>query len=136
MLLARRLKKQILPKVWVLWVVLLLSFAVDSVCNLFAYSTPWQLHLSVLMTMGCMLLLWAVFRASAIAFWVIFLVLEIMQICSYQQYGSRINSLVVAETIEASWEEALAYMTPINLGTLALSFVLSLLFCWAIKRTL
>ncbi|MBR5878704.1 MAG: sulfatase-like hydrolase/transferase [Akkermansia sp.] len=136
MLLARHLKKQVLPRVWVLWVVLLLSFAVDSVCNLFAYSTPWQLHLSVLMTMGCMLLLWAVFRASAIAFWVIFLVLEIMQICSYQQYGSRINSLVVAETIEASWEEALAYMTPINLGTLALSFVLSLLFCWAIKRTL
>lgn len=136
MLLARRLRKQALPKVWVLWVVLLLSFAVDSVCNLFAYSTPWQLHLSVLMTMGFMLLIWAVFRAGAIAFWVVFLVLEIMQICSYEQYGSRINSLVVAETIEASWEEALAYMTPINLGTLALSFVLSLLFCWAIKRTL
>ena len=136
MLLARRLKKDALPGARALWVVLLLSFAVDSVCNLYAYSTPWQLHLSVLMTMGCMMLLWAVFRAGSIAFWVVFLVLEVMQICGYEQYGSRINSLVVAETIEASWEEALAYMTPINLGMLALSFILSLLFCWAIKRTL
>lgn len=136
MLLARHLKKEALPGAGVLWVVLLLSVAVDSVCNLFAYATPWQLHLSVLMTMGCMLLLWAVFRAGAIVFWVVFLILEIMQICGYEQYGSRINSLVVAETIEASWEEALAYMTPINLGTLALSVLLSILFCWGLRRTL
>ncbi len=136
MYLARRLRKDVLPRTRTLWVVLLLSFAVDSVCNLFAYDAPWQLHVSVLMTMGFMLMLWAVLRAGAIAFWVLFLVLEIMQICGYMQYGSRINSLVVAETIEASWEEALAYMTPINLGMLALSFVLSLLFCWGLRRTL
>lgn len=136
MLIARRLRKEALPAAWVLWVVLLLSFAVDSVCNLFAYDAPWQLHVSVLMTMGFMLLVWAVLRASAIAFWVLFLVLEVMQICAYLQYGSRINSLVVAETLEASWEEALAYMTPINLGMLGLSVVLSALFCWAVKRTL
>ncbi len=134
MWLARCLHKPVLPTTGSLWVVLLLSFAVDSVCNLYAYSVPWQLHLSVLMTMGCMLLLWAVLRSGAIAFWVLFLVLEMMQICSFQQYGARINSLVVAETIEASWEEALAYMTPINLGTLALSFVLAVLFCWALCR--
>lgn len=136
MYLARRLRKDVLPRTRTLWVVLLLSFAVDSVCNLFAYDAPWQLHVSVLMTMGFMLMFWAVLRAGAIAFWVLFLVLEIMQICGYMQYGSRINSLVVAETIEASWEEALAYMTPINLGMLALSFVLSLLFCWGLRRTL
>lgn len=136
MLLARRLKKEVLPPAHVLWVVLLLSFAVDSICNLYAYSTPWQLHLSVLMSMGFMLLIWALLRAGAIVFWVVFLVLEIMQICGYEQYGSRINSLVVAETIEASWEEALAYMTPINLGMLALSVVLSALFCWGLRRTL
>lgn len=135
-LLARRFKKDALPAAGTLWVVLLLSFSVDSICNLYAYSTPWQLHLSVLMTMGCMFLLWALLRAGAIAFWVVFLVLEIMQICAYEQYGSRINSLVVAETIEASWEEALAYMTPINLGTLGLSFVLSVLFCWGLRSTL
>lgn len=136
MLLARWLKKEVLPPAHVLWVVLLMSFAVDSVCNLYAYSTPWQLHLSVLMTMGFMLLIWALLRGGAIVFWVVFLVLEIMQICGYEQYGSRINSLVVAETIEASWEEALAYMTPINLGMLALSVVLSILFCWGLRRTL
>lgn len=136
MLLARWLKKEVLPPAHVLWVVLLMSFAVDSICNLYAYSTPWQLHLSVLMTMGFMLLIWALLRGGAIVFWVVFLVLEIMQICGYEQYGSRINSLVVAETIEASWEEALAYMTPINLGMLALSVVLSILFCWGLRRTL
>lgn len=135
-LLALRQKKEVLPGAGTLWVVLLFSFAVDSICNLYAYSTPWQLHLSVLMTMGVMLLLWAVLRSGAIVFWVLFLVLEIMQICGYEQYGSRINSLVVAETIEASWEEALAYMTPINLGMLALSVLLAALFCWGIQRTL
>ena len=133
---ARCLKKEVLPPARVLWVVLLLSCSVDSVCNLFAFSAPWQLHVSVLMTMGFMLLLWALLRVGAIVFWVLFLVLEIMQICGYMQYGSRINSLVVAETIEASWEEALAYMTPINLGVLALSAVLSILFCWGLRRTL
>lgn len=136
MLLARKWQKPLLPSAACLWVVLLLSVAVDSVCNLYAYSTPWQLHLSVLMTMGFMLLLWSVLRAGAIAFWVIFLVLEVMQICGYEQYGSRINSLVVAEILEASWEEAQAYLTPINLGTLALSVVLAVLFCWGVKRAL
>ena len=131
---AHRLHKPVLPTVGSLWMVLVLSFAVDSVCNLYAYSVPWQLPVSVFMTMGSILLLWAVLRAGSIVFWCVFLVLEIMQICSFQQYGSRINSLVVAETFEASWEEALAYMTPINLGTLALSFVLSALFCWGLHR--
>ena len=135
MLLAKRFKRPLLPSGASLWAVLILSFAVDSVCNLYAYSAPWQLHLSVLMTMGCMLLLWAVLRSGALVFWVVFLVLEIMQICGYEQYGSRINSLVVAEILEASWEEAQAYMTPINLGMLALSFLLSVLFCWALVRT-
>ena len=136
MLLCRRLGKALLPSSVCLWVVLLLSVVVDCSCNIFTYTAPWHLYLSVLMTMGCMLLLWAVLRAGAIAFWVLFLVLEIMQICGCMQYGSRINSLVVAETIEASWDDALAYMTPINLGMLALSFILSVLFCWGLKRTL
>lgn len=136
MLVAKRFKKHQLPKGRALWMVLLLSFAVDSICNLYSYSTPWQLHLSVLMTMGCMFLLWSVLRSGAIVFWVIFLVLEVMQICGYEQYGSRINSLVVAETIESSWEEAQAYLTPINVGTLAVSIVLSILFCIVMRRTL
>ena len=136
MLLARRLNKDALPGAGALWVVILLSFAVDSICNLYAYSTPWQLHLSVLMSMGVMLLLWAVLRSGAIVFWVLFLVLEMMQLVGYEQYGSRINSLVVAEIIEASWEEAQAYLTPVNLGLLVAAVILSVLFCWGLQRTL
>lgn len=136
MLLARWLKKDALPGASALWVVFLLSFAVDSICNLYAYSTPWQLHLSVLMSMGVMLLLWAVLRSGAIVFWVLFLVLEMMQLVGYEQYGSRINSLVVAEIIEASWEEAQAYLTPVNLGLLVAAVILSALFCWGLQRTL
>ena len=56
MWLARRLKKDALPGACALWVVFLLSFSVDSVCNLFAYDVPWQLHISVLMTMAFTLL--------------------------------------------------------------------------------
>ncbi len=37
MLLARRLNKAALPGAGALWVVLLLSFAVDSICNLYAF---------------------------------------------------------------------------------------------------
>ena len=136
MLLARRLKKDALPGAGALWVVLLLSLAVDSICNLYAYSTPWQLHLSVLMSMGVMLLLWAMLRSGAIVFWVLFLVLEMMQIVGYEQYGSRINSLVVAEIIETSWEEAQVYLTPVNLGLLVVAVILSVLFCWGLHRSL
>lgn len=136
MLLARRLKKDALPGAGALWVVLLLSLAVDSICNLYAYSTPWQLHLSVLMSMGVMLLLWAVLRSGAIVFWVLFLVLEMMQIVGYEQYGSRINSLVVAEIIETSWEEAQVYLTPVNLGLLVVAVILSVFFCWGLHRSL
>lgn len=136
MLLARRLKKDALPGAGALWVVLLLSFAVDSICNLYAYSTPWQLHLSVFMSMGGMLLLRAVLRSGSIVFWVLFLVLEMMQIVGYEQYGSRINSLVVAEIIEASWEEALVYLTPVNIGLLVAAVILSVLFCWGMHRSL
>ena len=136
MLLARRYDRAALPQGWCLWVVLLLSLAVDCVCNLYAWTVPWQLHVSVLVTMACTLALWALLRSGALGFWIIFLVLEIMQLCAFAQYGSRINSLVIAETLEASWEEALAYLTPVNLGMLLLSLLLSLVFCYSIRRAL
>ncbi len=134
--LARRLNKAALPSAGSLWVVFILAVALDCACNLFAFAVPWQLHLSVFMTMAVLCLLWAVFRAGAMVFWLVFLVLEIMQICGYLQYGTRINSLVIAEILEASWEDALAYLTFTNLGMLALSFVLGILLCWGLRRTL
>ena len=40
MLLAKRFKRPLLPGGASLWAVLILSFAVDSICNLYAYSAP------------------------------------------------------------------------------------------------
>ena len=133
---AHRWKKDVLPSAASLWVLLIMAVALNSACNLYAFVEPWRLHVPVLVTMASLCLLWAVLRAGAIAFWVVFLVLEIMQVCGFLQYGTRINSLVVAEILEASWEDALAYLTFTNLGMLALSFVLGILFCWGLRRTL
>lgn len=136
MLLACRLKKAPLPSSGSLWMMFCMAIALDSACNLYAFAVPWQLHLPVLMTLAVLCLLWAILRAGAIVFWLLFLVLELMQICGFRQYGSRINSLVVAEILESSWEDAQAYLTFTNLGMLALSVVLGILFCWGLWRTL
>lgn len=136
MQLMRRLKKQVLPTPASLWLLLLLSIVVDGSCNLYAFQTPWQLHLSVLMTMACFCLVWALLRVWSLLFWLTFLLLELIQYGAFLQYGSRINSLVVAETLEASMEEILIYLTPMNGCLLVGGILASLACCWVLYRIL
>lgn len=108
----------------------LLSAAYGSCCNVLAYAAPWQFHLPLLLTMGMICLLWSVLRHHAIVLWGPFLMLGAIQFAAFHQYGSRLNSLVIAETMEASFEESLAYMTPLNLSLLGLGIVVIVIFCW------
>ncbi len=120
----------------VLWGLLGLSAAYGLAGNLFLYAAPWQAGISLALTMGVLCLLWALLRRAALLLWVPFLLMEMAQMVGYYQYGSRINSLVLAETFEASAEEAGAYLTPGNIGFIVLICLLSVLFAWLQYRLL
>lgn len=98
-----------------LWGLLLLAALFVSLGHLLAFASLWQLHFPVLLTMGVICLTWGLFSRWALLFWGPFMAVEMLQFIGFHQYGSRINSLVLAETFEASMEEALAYLTPLNL---------------------
>lgn len=113
-----------LPGTRTLWPVLLLAILYDVSGNLYAFVSPWQLPLSILLTISCLCLLWALMRRWALLLWLPFLILSLFQILGHLEYGSSINSLVVAETLEASQEEVFTYLTWGNI--LALSALLLL----------
>lgn len=132
---ARCGKRKLLPAP-VLWGVLGLSAAYGLAANLFLYAAPWQAGISLALTMGMLCLLWAFLRYGALVLWVPFLLMEMAQMVGYHQYGSRINSLVLAETFEASAEEAQAYLSPGNVGFILLICLLSVIFAWLQVRLL
>ncbi len=135
---ARRLHRPVWPDARRLWFLLGMAALFDGLCNIGAFAAPWQLPLSLSMTVGCLCLLHALMRRWSVGIWCAFLLLELAQAIGFLQYGSRINSLVLAETFEASREEALAYLAPGNIVLLALAFVaacgLSFLQHWGLRR--
>lgn len=134
--LSRRRGGAVLPKTRILWGLLGLSLAYVCSANLYAFAAPWQMPLSILLTMGCLCLLGALLRGWSSLLWFPFLLLELAQVVGFLQYGTRINSLVLAETLEASEEEALAYLSPGNLCLLAGSILLAGIFCYLQRRLL
>ncbi len=100
--------------------ILALGFLYDLTGNLFAFEVPQNFPVSVLMATGALCLLAGLLRVWALLFWVPFLLLELAQFAAFFQYGTRINSLVLAETMESSRAEALAYITPLNILVLLL----------------
>lgn len=111
-----------------LWGLLLLAALFVSLGHLLAFSSLWQLHFPVLLTMGIICLTWGVLRRWALLLWALFMAVEMLQFIGFHQYGSRINSLVLAETFEASMEEAMAYLTPLNLALMLPLALLLVLF--------
>lgn len=131
----RREQPMFLPA-WQAWGLLLLAIACVLPGDLYACFDGGQPILTLALTMGCACLLWALFRHFSLLFWWPFLVLEMTQRVGYEQYGSRINSLVLAETFEASGEEAFGYLSPANLAICAAAVLGSSLLCWLLKRLL
>lgn len=111
-----------------LWA-LLITAAVVNICgNLYAFAAPGQMPLGILLTMGCACLLRALFGRLSFPVWAFFFFTQFMQALGMLEYGSRFNSLVIAEALEASREEWLAYMTPNNIAALGLLVLPSVLF--------
>ncbi len=112
---SRRFGKPFLPPAWVLWGCTLLALAATCCCNMDAYRDVGQLPISVMLTVSLLCTLWALLRYGSLVLWLPFLFFQLAQIAAYQQYRTRINSLVLAETFEASGEELAAYLSGTNL---------------------
>lgn len=113
--LCRRRGGAVLPPVWVLWGLAVLA-PLYSLCNIDAFRYGGLLMpVSMFLTAGMLCLLWALLRYGALLLWLPFLFFQIVQFAAYEQYRTRINSLVLAETMEASAEELATYITGNNL---------------------
>lgn len=135
---SRRWQKPVLPPVGWLWLLTVLGALYDCCCNIGAFSAPGQLPVSIFMSMGVLCLLWGLLRYAALVLWLPFLFFQIVQFASYNQYGTRINSLVLAETFEASGEEIAAYISGTNLlyfgGAVIGVLLLGLTQVWLMRR--
>ncbi len=125
-----------LPHASLLWLLLLLSAVCDCACNLYAFIAPWQLPTSIFLMMGCTCLLWVLLRWGCLVLWIPFIFLQLAQQVGYHQYGTRLNSLVLAETMEASADELLTYLTPFNMSIAIGAFIGAVLFFYLLGRML
>lgn len=122
-LLLRKAGQQPLLSAGQLWALAAVAAAVNLCGNYYTFVAPGQMPLGILLTMGCACLLRAVFGRLSWPIWTFFFFSQLMQALGMLEYGSRFNSLVIAEALEASAEEWLTYMTPANIAVLSL-FVL------------
>lgn len=111
MLWAAKKGRDVIPAARTLWLLLGLALLYDLSGNIYAFTVLWQLPISVFLTISCLCLLWALLRRWCLLLWLPFLILSLFQILGHLEYGSTINSLVVAETLEASSEEVFTYLT-------------------------
>ena len=133
---ARRRGEPRFPGVGTLCKLVLLSALCICTGTLYITADPYPLPISVFLTLGSICLLWAIGRHHSLLFWWPFLILELAQIAGYVEYGSRINSLVLAETFEASGEEALSYLTAGNILLCIAILAGSTLLCLFMYKTL
>ncbi len=135
---ARKRQQQFLPPAPWLWLLTLLAAVYDCSCNIGAFNALGQLPVSIFMSMGVLCLLWVLLRYAALLLWLPFLFLQIAQIVSYEQYGTRINSLVLAESLEASGEELAAYLSGSNLlyfiGAVLAVSLMGVVQVWLMRR--
>lgn len=135
--LTHRKKLELFPQAFFLWSITLLGALCALSCDALPRHAVSALPLSMLLTAGTFCLLWGIFRSFSLLFWWVFFSLELAQIAGYVQYGSRINSLVIAEILEASQEEILGYLSTINvliaLSSLIGGAILCRLLAWLMK---
>ncbi len=96
-------------RVWIK--VLLLAFLYNLLGNI--YTVPYRDMLvpNLLMTAGVMMILYALLRCWAVILWLPLILWGFIELYTYSQYGTAINSLVIAETLETSLVDAKAYLT-------------------------
>ncbi len=109
-------------------VILGLAWLYNVLGNISHFAYPDLLVSNILMCAGVLAILWAIFQRWAVIFWVLMLFFGMLEIFIYSQYGSTLNSLIIAEVLETSPDDAKAYINITSiLSTVVIILILSLL---------
>ena len=122
----------VLPRTHILWRVLLFALLCDMLCNLYIFNNLMHAPFSLLLTAASICMLWAVLGRLSVIVCCPFFILQLAQIAGNHQYGTRINSLVIAETLEASEEEVLGYLSAGNMLIAGAAVVGGIILSWAL----
>lgn len=126
----------LVPDAVSLWRLMALMLLLNATANPMCFAPPCQPQVALFSAMGSACVLWALLGGWSLVLWVPLMLLGVAQIVSFLQYGTRFNSLVLAESFEASWEEVLAYFSLSN-GVLALlALALVCWYGWLMRRVL
>lgn len=125
--LGRVKKVPVVPEAAALWRLLGLMLLLNATANPMFFAPPCQPQVALFSAMGSACVLWALLGGWTLVLWVPLMLLGVAQIVSFLQYGTRFNSLVLAESFEASWDEVTAYF---SLSNGALALLALALVCW------
>ncbi len=110
------------------FVILGLGWLYNVLANISHFAYPDLLVSNILMCAGVLAILWAILQKWAMIFWSLILFFGMLEIFIYSQYGSTLNSLIIAEILETSPDDAQAYINTTSiLSTLGIIALLSLL---------
>ncbi len=126
----------VLPRTHILWRILVYALLCDVLCNLYIFNDLMHAPFSLLLTAASICMLWAILGRLSVIVCCPFFILQLAQIAGNRQYGTRINSLVIAETLEASEEEVLGYLSSGNMLIAAASIAGGIALSWALIRIL
>ncbi len=137
LLLSWRRQRDWLPPADQLWCIFALAALYSLFGNVALYSLGSHFLVSAFCALGVLCLLWALLRHYALIFWIPFAFVEMVQHGAFRQYGMHINRPpVLAEMFEASYEEVMVYLTPLNVFMMSLVLLLSIGLAWAQKSLL
>ncbi len=137
MLWAWRHHREWLPDADKLWCIFGLAAAYSLIGNVELYNPGGQFLVSAFCSFGVLCLLWALLKHYALLFWIPFAFVEMVQHGAFRQYGMHINRPpVLAEMFEASYDEVMVYLTPLNVSMMVLVLLLSFGLAWAQKSLL
>ncbi len=134
---AWRNHREWLPDADKLWCIFGLAAAYSLIGNVALYNPGAHFFVSAFCSLGVLCLLWALLRHYALLFWIPFAFVEMVQHGAFRQYGMHINRPpVLAEMFEASYDEVMVYLTPLNVTLMVLVLLLSIGLAWAQKKLL
>ncbi len=96
--------------------------------NVLLYSNKARFSVSLFSTLGTMCLLWYLLKRYSLIFWIPFMAYACGQMLTYWLYGAFVtHTLILAEIMEGTQDEIMAYVTPFNIGICCLLVLFSAL---------
>ncbi len=99
------------------------------------YSFKVRFSVLLFSTLATMCVFWALFRKYSLILWIPCMTFGCGQVIMYWQYGAFINhSLMLAEIMEGTHDEIMAYITPFNIAAVGVLFIFSCGLGWVLAR--